>query len=85
MSCAGGHLLGKLNTSRVFRITSMAQEAQDLAEPTTFVEILREWGCSWLWECMSVEGGTDWIAQAITDGSLVAIMDGSYIRQIYPH
>ncbi len=68
----------------VFRITSMAQEAQDPAEPTTFVEVLREWGCSWLWEYMSVEGGTDWIAQAITAGSLVAITDGSYIRQIYP-
>ena len=33
---------------------------------------------------MSVEGGTDWIAQAIMAGSLVAITDGSYIRQIYP-
>jgi hypothetical protein len=33
---------------------------------------------------MSIKGGTDWIAQAITAGSLVAITDGSYIRQIYP-
>ncbi len=59
----------------VFRITSTAQEAQDPAKPTTFVEVLREWGCSWLWEYMPVKGETDWIAQAITARSLVAITD----------
>ncbi len=67
----------------IFRITSTAQEAQDPSKPTTFMEVLHEWGWSWLWEYMSVEGGTDWIAQAITAGSLVAVTDGSYIRQIY--
>ncbi len=34
---------------------------------------------------MSIKGGTGWIARAITDGVLVAITDGSYIRQIYPY
>ncbi len=34
---------------------------------------------------MSIEGGTGWIAHAITDGSLVAVTDGSYIRHIYPY
>jgi hypothetical protein len=34
---------------------------------------------------MSAEEGTDWIAQAITARSLVAVMDGSYIQQIYPN
>jgi hypothetical protein len=67
----------------VFRITSTAQEAQDPAKPTTFVEVLREWGCSWLWEYMYIEGGADWIAQAITARSLVAVTDGSYKWQIY--
>jgi hypothetical protein len=51
----------------------------------TFVEVLWEWGCSWLWEHMSIEGGTSWVARAITDGSLVAVTDGSFIKQIYPH
>ncbi len=69
----------------VFCITSTAQEAQDPDEPTTFVDVLREWGCCWLWEHMSIEGGTDWIAQAITTGSLVAFTDGSYTRQLDPH
>ncbi len=69
----------------VFRITSTAQETQDTAKPTTFLEVLREWGCSWLWEHMTIVGGTEWIAQAITAGSLVAVTDGSYIRQLYSH
>jgi hypothetical protein len=65
-------------------MTSTAQKAQDPDESTTFVDVLREWGCCWLWEHMSVEGGTDWIAQAITTGSLVAVTDGSYTRQLDP-
>jgi hypothetical protein len=69
----------------VFCITSMAWEVQDPSEPRIFVEVLCKWGCSWLWDYMSVEGGTDWIAEAITARSLVAVTDGSYIWQIYPH
>ncbi len=68
----------------VFRITSTVQEAQDPDEPTTFMDVLCEWGCCWLWEHMSVKGRTDWIAQAIMTGSLVAITDGSYTRQLDP-
>jgi hypothetical protein len=68
----------------VFRITSTAQEAQDPDKPTTFVDVLHEWGCCWLWEHMYIKGGTDWIAQAIMAGSLVAVTDGSYIWQLDP-
>jgi hypothetical protein len=69
----------------IFRVTSIAQEAQEVQVLETFVEVLREWGCSWLWEHMSIKGGTSWVAQAITDGSLVAVTDRSFIKQIYPH
>ncbi len=34
---------------------------------------------------MSVEGGTDWILEAIQDRSLVAVTDGLYIGQLYPN
>jgi hypothetical protein len=69
----------------VFRITSTAREAQDSPELTTFVEVLQEWGCSWLWKHMSIKGGMNWVAKAIADNSLTAVMDGSYIRQLYPN
>ncbi len=32
-----------------------------------------------------MSGGTEWIHQSILDGSLVAVTDGSYIRELYPH
>jgi len=31
-----------------------------------------------------VTGSTDWIAQAIADNSLVAMTDGSYVKEHYP-
>ncbi len=40
----------------VFCIISTAREMQDTAKPTTFLEVLREWGCSWLWEHMTIVG-----------------------------
>ncbi len=38
-----------------------------------------------LWEHMLVEGGTEWVSEAIQDGSLVADTDGLYIRQLFPN
>ena len=69
----------------VFCITSTSWERQDTAKPTTYVEVLPEWGCSWLWKHMSIKGGTEWIVQAITARSLVAVTDGLYIQQLYLH
>jgi hypothetical protein len=31
-----------------------------------------------------VTGGTDWVAQSFSGNSLVAVMDGSYIKEHYP-
>ena len=33
---------------------------------------------------MSIEVGTEWVSKAIKDGLLVAVTNGSYIRQLYP-
>jgi hypothetical protein len=34
---------------------------------------------------MLVEGGTEWVSEAIQNGSLVVVTDGAYIRQLYPN
>jgi hypothetical protein len=34
---------------------------------------------------MSVLGGMKWLHHSIIDGSLVAVTDGLYIRELYPH
>jgi hypothetical protein len=50
----------------------------------TFLDVLQGWGHTWLWNEMKVVGCTDWLSQAIGGGTLVAVKDGSYIREHYP-
>ena len=37
-----------------------------------------------MWEHLSLKGGSNWLPAAIQDNSLVAVVDGLYIRQMYP-
>jgi hypothetical protein len=68
-----------------WHLTSSKPRAKQDQKPTSFLDILRSWGNTWLWEHLQVSGGLTWIHKSITDGSLVAITDGSYIREIYPN
>ena len=52
--------------------------------PTDFLDVLRRWGQTWIWDDLTVTGGTNWFAQAIVDNSLVAVTNGSYIKDITP-
>jgi hypothetical protein len=68
-----------------WRLLSAAPLACPAPAPTTFLEVLNSWGNTWLWDHMSVSGGTEWIHQSIIKGLLVAVTDGSHIRELYPH
>ena len=52
--------------------------------PSSFLEVLQEWGQEWMWDDLQFIGDDDWMAQAIANHSLVAVTDGSYIKEIYP-
>jgi hypothetical protein len=57
----------------------------DQPEPATnFINVLKGWGHAWLWANLKVTGGTSWIAKAIAKGTLLAVADGSYIREQHP-
>ena len=64
---------------------SLELQAKPTQAPTSFLDILQSWGNTWLWEHLQVTGGTSWIHGSITNRSLVAVTDGSYIREIYPN
>ena len=68
----------------VLTIVSHAPPAAAKDIPDHFLDVLQEWGCAWMWKNLQFIGGDDWIAEAITDNSLVACTDGSYIRELYP-
>jgi hypothetical protein len=53
--------------------------------PSLFLEVLQSWGNIWLWEHMSVSGGVAWLDKSISKGTLVAVTDGSYIRELFPN
>ncbi len=53
--------------------------------PSDFLDILREWGNTWLWDYLTLHGGSDWLVTEISDGTLLAITDGSYIWEQYPN
>ena len=69
----------------VYRIVSKAHEASPPSAPASFIEVLKDWGCMWLWKDLSITGGLDWLAEAISDGTLLTVTDGSYIRELHPH
>ncbi len=49
------------------------------------MDVLREWGCTWMWEDMRLTGVDGWLEEAIRDNSLVAVTDGSYMQDKYPN
>ena len=48
------------------------------------MDVLQEWGCTRLWEGMRLTGDDSWLEEAIQDNSLVAVTDGSYMRDKFP-
>jgi hypothetical protein len=67
------------------QLTSTATLASKGSKPTLFLDVLHSWGNTWLWEHMSIHGGVEWLQHTILEGTLVAVTDGSYIRELYPN
>ncbi len=54
------------------------------APPTDFWSIIKGWGNTWMWDNLTIRGDITWLAESIADYSLVAVTDGSYMKEIYP-
>jgi hypothetical protein len=66
-------------------IISYADSPKAPTAPLTFWEVLCKWQCMWMWENLHWVGDDDWIAEAIADASLIAVMDGLYMKDLYPN
>ena len=69
----------------VYSILTTAVAAPTPQPPSNLWTAIEEWGETWLWNNLTIRGDTSWLEEAIADNSLMAVTDGSYIKEIYPH
>ena len=53
--------------------------------PDNLFDVLKEWGSTWMWRSLRLVGNDDWMYDAIAEGTLIAVTDGSYIRELFPN
>ena len=66
-------------------ILSMVNQPGSQEMPETILDILREWGCTWMWRSLRLIGDDHWLEEAIEAGTCLAVTDGSYIKEFYPN
>lgn len=66
------------------KVVSVGGKPDPVTLPGSFMDVLREWGNTWMWKPLRLVGDDDWLIEAIRDGTCVAVTDGSYIRELYP-
>jgi hypothetical protein len=50
-----------------------------------FWGVLRKWQQTWMWDNLQWVGDDDWLVIAITEGTFIAVTDGSYMKDLYPN
>ena len=69
----------------VIGVQSTTTPLPDKITATSFWEIVQSWGQTWLWDNIQLSGDLNWLAEAIEDNCLVAVTDGSYMKERYPN
>lgn len=61
----------------LWKIFSTAEPPMGLKTPQT--------SCMFFGDDLKLQGGSDWLATAFSEGTLLEVTDGSYIRERYTH
>ncbi len=69
----------------VYSVISSAAGPPTPAAPTDFWSVVKGWGNTWMWDNLIIRGDVTWFTESIADNSLVAVTDGSYMKDTYPH
>ena len=67
----------------VYTVVSHAPRPQATTEPTAFWDVVESWGSTWMWDNLRITGDISWKAKSIADNSLLTIIDGSYMKELY--
>ena len=64
-------------------MTSVAPTVDEVIAPTTILEVIRGWKQGWFSRKFEIIGDVDWLIPAVAAGSVLAVADGSYIRELF--
>jgi hypothetical protein len=65
-------------------IVSTSEPPPPKEMPQTILDVLEDWGSTWMWRSLRLIGEDHWLEEAIAAGTCVAVTDGSYIREYFP-
>jgi hypothetical protein len=74
----------KSHSASIVSVASTLHSISSTNSHSCFLDVLVEWGYTWLWDNLKIEGDEDWILQSIQEGSIFAVTDGSYLKELYP-
>ena len=64
--------------------TAVAPQVDTPIEPRSILEVIKGWKQSWFWRSFRIVGDWEWIIQAVEEGTLLAVADGSFIKELFP-
>jgi hypothetical protein len=76
--------LGDICTVRKVALAVYSVTSSCATPPASFWSVIESWGNTWLWENLTIWGEISWLGESIADNSLVAVTDGSYMKDIDP-
>ena len=65
-------------------VESMSHLPEEQFPPDSLLEVLKEWGCTWMWDSLRLYGNEGWIKGSIEGSSLIYVTDGSYMKETLP-
>ena len=65
-------------------VTSFADPHKSEVLPDLLMKVLTHWGCCWMLKTIRLVGNKGWVKGDIEKGTLTAVTDGSYIKEIWP-
>jgi hypothetical protein len=68
----------------VLATTAVAPQVDTPIEPRSILEVIKGWKQSWFWRSFRIVGDWEWIIQAVEEGTLLAVADGSFIKELFP-
>ena len=48
------------------------------------MDVLIEWGSTWLWDSLRLVGEDNWLEEEVRYGTCLAMTDGFYMKELYP-